>query len=159
MKKSLVIAIIVGVVILIAGVLFLLRPPSAPSYNSPDGGDEVIENTTESITWKNMGIAISGKYADSEIINTGSNYRMYYSEEPEVAGFSGKVYSAVSNDGITWIPELGTRKEWATFVSIIKLDDGKYRMYFQNDGKIKSALSSDGLSWTDESGARIEKAN
>ncbi len=159
MKKGVIIGIIAAVaVILIAGILFLLRPP-VPADNSPGGGDEIIEDTIESLTWKAKGVALGGSYADAEIVNLGGSYRMYYSPEPEVAGFKGQLYSAVSSDGITWTAEAGTRKEWATFPSVIKLDNGKYRLYYQNDGKIKSALSSDGLTWTEESGTRIDAAN
>ncbi|MBI4440401.1 hypothetical protein HY638_05500 [Candidatus Woesearchaeota archaeon] len=110
--------------------------------------------------WKNAGVAISGKYADADIVDVGGGkYRMYYSEEPEVPGFRGQVYSALSGDGINWNKEDGERMDGATFPSVIKLPDGAYRMYFQNNGVIKSAISSDGLSWKAESGARIGTSN
>ncbi len=110
--------------------------------------------------WKGGNIAIAGKYADADItISDNGKYRMYYSEEPEVPGFKGRVYSALSSDGKNWAQEEGTRKEWATFPSVIKLQDGKYKMYFQNMGVIKSAVSSDGLSWKDEVGIRIDTSN
>lgn len=110
--------------------------------------------------WKNEGIAIPGKYADAEIVELGNGkYRMYYSTEPEAQGFKGQVYSVISSDGINWKKEDGERMEWATFPSAIKLPDGKYRMYFQNQGNIKSATSSDGLSWNEEPGTRMDAAN
>ncbi len=107
--------------------------------------------------WKEKGVAISGKYADADVVDLGDGtYRMYYTSEPEVANFNGQVYSSVSSDGINWKEESGTRKEWSTFPSVIKTDSG-YRMYFQTAGEIKSAVSSDGLTWKDESGVRISK--
>ena len=110
--------------------------------------------------WKLGGTAIAGKYADADIIALGDGrYRMYYSAEPELPGFQGQVYSAVSSDGINWQQEAGTRRTWSTFPSVIKLSDGSYRMYFQNAEEIKSAVSSDGLSWQDEQGARMDGAN
>ncbi len=110
--------------------------------------------------WKERDIAIAGKYADADIIELDNvQYRMYYSEEPEVMDFKGRVYSSISSDGKNWAQENGVRKEWATFPSVIKFDDGKYRMYFQNQGIIKSAISTDGLSWTDETGTRIDNKN
>ena len=106
------------------------------------------------------GVRIAGNYADADIVDLGNgNYRMYYSLEPEVEGFNGQVYSSVSSDGISWTRETGTRKESVTFPSVIKLPDGRYRMYFQNAGVIKSAISSDGLTWQDESGTRMDTGN
>ena len=121
------------------------------------------ENTTLPSTqpnWEYGGVAISGKYADADIVYIGNGkYRLYYSEEPEAEGFKGRVYSATSIDGINWVVEDGTRKEWATFPSVINLPDGRYRMYFQNQGVIKSAISDDGLSWKDEEGMRVGTEN
>lgn len=116
------------------------------------------EDIEQNPSWEYGGIAISGKYADADIIDIGGKYRMYYSEEPEVPDFKGRVYSSVSNDGITWTQEQGIRKEWATFPSVIKIDN-KYKMYFQNSGAIKSATSTDGLTWNDDSGIRINEEN
>src|SRR3989344_107789 len=124
--------------------------------NEDNNPNEYIEQEP---SWKYNGIAISGKYADADVINIGDKYRMYYSEEPEVQDFKGRVYSSISTDGKTWIQEQGIRKEWATFPSIVKTNDGKYRMYFQNSGAIKSAISTDGLTWKDDSGIRIDKEN
>ncbi len=121
---------------------------------------EEVEQVKQASTWRDGGVAISGKYADAEIIDIdNSKYRMYYSPEPEASGFKGQVYSAISSDGITWDKEAGERLEWATFPSLIKLTDGKYRMYFQNQGFIKSAISMDGLSWNEELGTRVTTSN
>ena len=114
--------------------------------------------TAEKTTWQEKGVAISGQYADADVVDMGSGkYRMYYSTEPEVQGNNLEVYSATSSDGITWTKEDGIRKTMATFPDVIKLPDGKWRMYFQNAGAIKSATSTDGLSWTDEPGTRVDK--
>lgn len=128
---------------------------------SGDIKEELIKEPFEQVPiWKNIGTAISGNYADAEIIELENGvYRMYYSLEPEVQGFKGQVYSAISSDGIKWDKEDGERMEWAIFPSVIKLPDGRYRMYFQNQGLIKSAISSDGLSWNEEYGIRIDTAN
>ncbi|MDD5039577.1 MAG: hypothetical protein PHY34_00315 [Patescibacteria group bacterium] len=107
--------------------------------------------------WQEHGAAITGEYADAEITPLGDGrYRMYYSAEPETAGFQGQVYSSVSTDGIRWAQEEGVRKSWAIFPDIITLADGTYRIYFQNAGSIKSALSTDGMTWADEDGVRID---
>jgi len=65
----------------------------------------------------------------------------------------------LSSDGINWDNENGERIDEATFPSVIKLPDNRYRMYFQNQGLIKSAISDDGLSWKRESGNRIDTSN
>ncbi len=122
-----------------------------------------VEEDKETIltySWKKGELAIEGKYADADIIDLGNgNYRIYYAAEPEIQNFEGQVYSATSSDGINWETEDGTRKTWATFPSVIKLYDGKYRMYFQNAGVIKSATSFNGLEWEDEDGTRIDTKN
>ncbi|MBF8249900.1 MAG: hypothetical protein HW400_501 [Candidatus Levybacteria bacterium] len=110
--------------------------------------------------WTETGVAIAGRYADADVIDLGNGkFRLYYSAEPETPGFQGQVYSAISSDGINWSQETGTRITLATFPSAIKLSDGKYRMYFQDNRVIKSALSADGISWEREQGIRIDTQN
>ncbi len=122
-------------------------PPPQPSQELPQSG------------WKLGGIAISGTYADAEIVDLGNGqYRLYYSVEPEVPGNKLELLSSTSSDGITWKKEEGVRKEFATFPDVVKLPDGKFRLYFQNTGVIKSAISQDGLTWADESGVRIDSS-
>jgi len=121
--------------------------------------ESVAEPTqqTEQTSWQLGALVIEGNYADAEIVDIGNNvYRMYYAIEPEVQGNKLEVFSSTSSDGIKWQKEQGTRKEFATFPDIIKLSDGRYRMYFQNTGVIKSAISQDGLTWKDEQGIRID---
>ena len=111
-------------------------------------------------TWKKGDFAVKGKYADADVVNVDSKtWRMYYATQPEVQGNNFEVYSATSKDGKTWTPDAGTRKTMATFPDVVKLKDGRYRMYYQNAGVIKSAISTDGLTFTDESGTRIDKQN
>src|SRR3989344_6482795 len=113
---------------------------------------------TQQQSWQFGGIAIQGNYADAEIVKLGNeNYRMYYSIEPEVPGNKLEMFSAVSTDGIDWNKEEGIRKDFATFPDVVKLPDGRFRMYFQNAGVIKSATSHDGLIWIDDPGIRIYK--
>jgi len=119
--------------------------------------DEPIE---KSPTWEYGGPAIGGNYADSDFVELGSGkYRMYYAIEPEVPGNKLEVYSATSSDGVKWVPESGVRRTFTVFPDVVKLPDGTWRMYFQNQGVIKSAKSTDGLKWTDESGTRIDTKN
>ena len=135
-------------------------PTTAPSVTATPSSTPVPTPTPRPEVWKNGGAVISGKYADAEVVDAGDGaYRMYYSAEPEVAGFEGQMYSATSRDGIAWVPEGKMLKTWAVTPSVSKLQDGRYRLYFGNQGVIKSALSNDGLSWTDEDGVRADTAN
>lgn len=129
--------------------------------------------------WEEEKVVIPGKYADADVVRLDDGrLRIYYSLEPEVPGFEGQVYSAVSSDGITWTKEEGIRMKWATFPSVIKLSDpkkapklpsgkiAKWRMYFQGftggsshkhpEIGIMSAISEDGLNWVREDGFRIK---
>ena len=146
MKKWLIVLLVLVAGAAAAGWYFFLRP----TKGEPD--------TTG--TWETGGLAAAGNFADADVIDLGGGqYRLYYSLEPEVAGFNGQVYSALSTDGKKWVQEEGTRIEQATFPSVMELPDGRFRMYFQRAGAIKSAVSSDGLSWIVEPGTRIDTAN
>ena len=59
-----------------------------------------------------------------------------------------------------WVVEKGKKIEDPYFfdVSIVRLDDGRYRMYGELHGDITSYVSSDGLSWEPEDGKRVENA-
>lgn len=116
--------------------------------------------TTKAEVWTAGGAAVSGSYADADVVKiSDTTYRMYYAIQPEVKGNNFEVYSSTSTDGKTWTQESGTRKTRATFPAVVKTADGKYRMYFQTAGVIKSAISTDGLTFTDETGARIDTEN
>lgn len=118
------------------------------------------KTATTTNEWQEIGPALAGTYADADIITLADgSYRMYAATQPEVADNQLEIYSATSKDGITWTKEAGTRKTLSTFPDIVKLDDGTFRLNFQNAGVIKSATSKDGLKFTDETGTRVDKTN
>lgn len=134
--------------------------PAADEPIQEDAAKPQEEPVANVPKWNYGGHAIEGNYADSDFVDLGNGkYRMYYAIEPEVPGNQLEVYSAVSSDGINWVPESGVRRTFTVFPDVVKLPDGTWRMYFQNAGVIKSAKSSDGLIWTDESGIRIDTKN
>ena len=154
--------IIIGLVILIGvGIGFFFAQKNRTAV--PSGNDLTEPKTatpTTSGTWKAGGVAVAGNYADADTVKLADNsYRMYYSVQPEVAGNNFEVYSSTSTDGKSWTKDPGTRKTMVTFPEVIKLSDGRYRMYFQSGGVIKSAISTDGLTFTDETGTRIDITN
>lgn len=139
--------LIVVLLLVAIGAGYLFFTSRVSRQNSPVGS-----------LWKEVGLAVKGRFADAEVVDLGSGqWRMYYSVEPEVPGNKLEMYSSVSSDGINWTKEEGVRKEFATFPDVVKLKDGRFRLYFQNMGVIKSAVSDDGLIWTDEPGIRIDK--
>ncbi|MFA7253129.1 MAG: hypothetical protein WC107_01075 [Patescibacteria group bacterium] len=155
-KKLGLIILLIAVLIVVGAAAYFLWPKDAKETVANED-DSTIGTTEIAKTWQEGGVAIAGKYADSEIVDPGNGqYRMYYSEEPEVNDFQARVFSAVSSDGINWTDE-GEIKRKSTFADVIKLPDGRWRMYFQNSGVVKSAVSIDGLKFTDEAGARIDK--
>lgn len=128
------------------------------------------KTTTKSVTktasvavskkWTEGGFAVAGTYADADVVQVDSKtWRLYYAIQPEVPGQRFEVYSATSTDGKKWTQEPGTRKVGATFPEVVKLADGRYRMYYQQAGVLKSAISSDGLSFSNEAGTRIDTTN
>lgn len=144
------ILVIVLVILVVGGLVFYLT-----KKRSNSSAAQPAKNTN---AWQESGVAISGRFADAEVVDLGNGqYRMYYSVEPEVPNNKLEVFSALSSDGKTWDKEEGTRKEFATFTDVVKLSSGQFRMYFQNAQVIKSAISTDGLNFTDEPGERIDK--
>ena len=153
-------ALVIPVIILlvIAGLVFVFRQKGFNPISTSK--EEQAKSSNKKDLWTEAGVVIPGAFADADIVDLASGkFRMYYSAEPETPGFQGQVYSAVSSDGINWSKEDGTRLTSAIFPSVIKLVNGGYRMYFQNQQAIKSALSSDGLSWEGEEGMRVDTAN
>lgn len=112
--------------------------------------------------WIQEGARIAGTYADAEIIPLpDGKYRMYYATEPEVPNNQLEVFSATSEDGLSWQKEPGVRLTFATFPDVIALPDGRYRIYFQRFSQeydqqaIHSAISDDGLHFEVEEGVRL----
>lgn len=144
-------------IIIISGYL-LIKLVFSPQKNQETLSSDASGTTKTTTAWQEKGVAISGKFADAEVVEIKEGkFRLYYSVEPEVAGNKLELYSATSTYGINWTQEEGTRKTMATFADVVKLPDGSWRMYFQNSGVIKSATSTDGLTWNDEVGTRIDK--
>ncbi|MBI2075701.1 MAG: hypothetical protein HYT72_00445 [Candidatus Aenigmarchaeota archaeon] len=79
-----------------------------------------------------------------------------------------KLYSAISLDGLIWIVEEGVRfqdagdgKPGELFTSvpdIMRLDDGRLRLYYTRGGTSATALSNDdGLTWIKETNLKLRK--
>ena len=69
------------------------------------------ETTAKGLTWQKGDVAVSGKYADADIVQIDEKtWRLYYAVQPEVQGNNFEIYSSTSTDGKTWTQEAGTRK-------------------------------------------------
>ena len=147
--------------------------------NSSEGDRGIITELGSTETWTLKGYAV-GKNAGNEsegvsmadvILLDNGNYRMYY-DQMSSAGFVIKY--AESGDGISWAVK-GTvlqgsndpsdREYSVKGPSVLKLPDGRYRMYYQSGPQnqpmeepkyhVRSAISQDGVNFTIE-GVRIE---
>lgn len=161
-KRVYYVAVLVLIIIIVVGYVLLRRPPAtddrALSGATPTTTAGEVAKTAAGQSWQPAGVVVAGKYADADVVRLADgSYRMYYSIEPEVAGNQLEMYSTTSTDGVTWTQEAGERRKRSTFPDVVQLEDGSWRMYFQNEQVIKSAVSADGLTWTDESGVRIDK--
>ena len=151
---------VVIILIVLLGLVFLALQKGKVSQSPLNNYKQSSQKEKGNELWTEGGVAVAGAYADADVVDLGNGkFRMYYSAEPETQGFQGQVYSAVTSDGKNWSKEEGTRITSAIFPSVIKLPDGRFRMYFQDRPNIKSAISTDGLTWEREQGVRIDTTN
>ncbi len=158
-------------------------PVSTPTVGAPAGPLPPTPVSTKATaeTWILQGYAVGKTTGNEQALGVmmadvirldDGRYRMYY-------GWMGQagtgIKSAISSDGKTWAVESGFRlqgasdpndREWdIRGPSIVRLPDGRYRMYYQSSPQpaqgevpkfhVRSAVSSDGLSFTRE-GVRID---
>lgn len=102
-------------------------------------------------------------------------YRLFYTAvgpDKPFADCQGYILSAVSQDGLRFVPEPGIRVAPDPALphmslrvlapSLTQLPDGRWRMYFEGRGRadrptvIGSAISDDQLDWTVEPGTRLD---
>ncbi|MBP85809.1 MAG: hypothetical protein CMJ64_03690 [Planctomycetaceae bacterium] len=103
------------------------------------------------------------RVVSSEVVPSadgGGRLRMYYEccEGPQSQ--QNSIRSAVSNDGLLWTAEAGSRFELSerslSSPRIIFLDDGRCRLYCSERGRgIISAVSDDGVTFEQEPGVRV----
>ena len=132
--------------------------------------------STDGITWTKEGIRLSpgGNLDDTMgspvvVKLEDGTYRMYYvGASRKIGGYHQRTLSAISGDGLTWTKEPGIRidvggpydSHYANGCSIVRLQDGRYRMYYHGDAYsagsyILSAVSNDGINFVKEPGIRV----
>jgi len=132
--------------------------------------------SSDGLTWsEEPGIRIRWAAMPTVIELPDGRWRMYYQGR---LALKPCILSAISEDGLTFTREEGIRLETGGQGSydsynigsptIIRLDDGTYRMYYRGSmydeasiwekqfSFILSATSKDGLTWTKELGVRID---
>jgi len=143
-------------------------------YNSgPDSDHLSIFSaiSSDGLTWtKESGLRIENGFCPAIIMLDNGSYRIIYDvQEGEIPNAHLWFVSAISTDGLTWEKESGIRLESEgapdygaiSVPEIIKLPDGRYRMYYvgdmfnkgpeENQNTIRCAISSDnGLTWERE---------
>ncbi len=102
---------------------------------------------------------VAGGFTDVDIIEaTTGVWRIFYGTGLAVtANNQLEIYSAVSRDGKVWEPLNTPILQWAQSPDVIKLPDGRLRLYFRDaqQGIIASATSVDGVSFMREAGVRL----
>ena len=125
-----------------------------------------IANTcseTDQFTFTEIGVAMDATKLGVAVGTAIANSTAYVTPEGTVRmyfGAEGNVKSAVSSDGINFSVEAGNRIQPSGHFKIIRLDDGRLRMFIAEGVEdILSYISSDGLTWTKESGVRISRTD
>ena len=155
----------IGVIALVAVTSFLALKKPAKKPRSESAVKPSTEHSTAE-SWQEEGLRIAGRWADAEVVKLGDGkYRIYYTVEPEVPDNQKEMYSSISSDGLHWQQEKGIRMKNNTFPDVVKLADGRWRMYYQSfkanskagpELGIFSSISEDGLDWEEEEGIRIK---
>lgn len=123
-----------------------------------------IARSTDGSTWEKLGTVKfkdlgSIVPVDPDVIELpDGRLRMYFYDITQDRD-DHPIYSAVSSDGLNYELEPGVRFKSPQIFDpdVIKLKDGRYRMYLNNKGRIISATSPDGLTFTLDPGVRVER--
>ena len=129
-------------------------PSPTPSTSSTGIAASPYTWQPEGVRLDGAALGFTGAFADSSTIRlTDGRYRMFVFA-------SGQYRSAISNDGLTFTMEEGTRMpQGYGHMRVVRAPDGRIRAYNINDNGIASAVSSDeGLTFTIEPGMRITEA-
>ena len=113
--------------------------------NGPSGGGG-------SATFMDEGVRFPGGVHPAPLVTNGT---VYVYQNTATDG----VTVQASSDGLTFAPTPATYPAGVSR-SIVRLPDGRFRMYYYADGTgvdVRSALSSNGFNWTVESGIRFSE--
>lgn len=123
-----------------------------------------VAYSVDGTTWEKLGTVQFSNLGsivpvDPDVIELpDGRLRMYFYDITQNRG-EHPIYSAVSSDGLNYDLEPGVRFKLERIFDpdVIRLADGRYRMYLNSEGRIISATSADGLSFTLDPGVRVER--
>ncbi len=121
-----------------------------------------VAKSADGKTWEKLGAAKFSNLGnlvpvDPDVIELeDGRLRMYFYDIAVPQG-EHPIHSAISNDGINFTIEAGVRFKAENIFDpdVVRLKDGRYRMFINNADKIISATSSDGLNFTADAGVRV----
>lgn len=122
-----------------------------------DEDDEEDQNDPGGSGWTEEGLSIdNGWYWNPEIVQLDNGtYRMYVENHGEDGSSLIGIVVLSSSDGFDW-DYLGIALSAASHPGILKLSDGRWRLYYQCGEGICSAISNDGLTFEQEEGIRLQ---
>ncbi|MEW6717669.1 MAG: hypothetical protein AB1345_09220 [Chloroflexota bacterium] len=125
-----------------------------------------VARSRDGLTWEMLGnVQFTGLGSivpvDPDVIELPDGRLRMYFYDIAVAQGEHPIYSALSNDGINFTLEAGVRFTLSDIYDpdVLRLPDGKYRMYLNRGGAIASASSQDGLTFTEDAGNRLEEGS
>jgi hypothetical protein len=122
-----------------------------------------VAKSADGKAWEKLGMVnFSGLSnlvpVDSDVIELpDGRLRMYFFNIAKETR-ENSIHSAISSDGINFTLEPGIRYQQPGIFDpdVIRLKDGRYRMYLNNDGNVISATSNDGLNFNADPGTRVQ---
>ncbi|MBI3536526.1 MAG: hypothetical protein HY070_03030 [Chloroflexi bacterium] len=122
-----------------------------------------VAKSSDGKTWEKLGnVKFSNLTTqtpvDPDIVELDDGRLRLYFYDIAVKQGDHSIYSAVSSDGINFTLDAGVRFKAENIFDpdVVRLKDGRWRMFVNNMGKILSATSSDGLNFTADEGARVQ---
>ncbi|MBI5652758.1 MAG: hypothetical protein HZC40_20275 [Chloroflexi bacterium] len=122
-----------------------------------------VAKSADGKTWEKLGTV---KFAglgnitpvDPDVIELPDGRRRMYFFNIAKETRENPIHSAISADGINYTLEPGTRFQQTGIFDpdVIRMKDGRYRMYLNSDGSVISATSNDGLSFSADPGTRVQ---
>ncbi len=129
--------------------------PNSEKIGIAKSNDGKVWEKLGTVRFSNLGTKVP---VDPDVVELDDGrFRMYFYDITIQQG-DHPIHSAVSSDGINFTVEEGTRFKAQNIFDpdVVRLKDGRWRMFLNNADKIISATSSEGLSFTADSGVRVE---
>jgi hypothetical protein len=146
------------IIVLIIGFLMVVVSLSGCTDVEDDiDGDDNDSNDPGGSGWTEEGLAIdNGWYWNPEVVQLDDgSYRMYVEDHGDDGSSLIGIIALSSSDGFNWSYE-GIVMAAASHPGVIKLSDGRWKLYYQCGEGICSAISNDGLTFEQEDGVRLE---